>query len=418
LSNQITVLVLGTGVNGLGILRALYKCPEMDIGAVNFNKKDAGRFTRLARILNWQDPLVNPDEFKNRLYDLAQNQKRIILFPTNDIVIEILAELSNTLPGNLLYYRNSSDTVRALLDKSLAVGTAARAGLCTPKTCIATEKLNPRSANIHFPAIVKPHDVKLSKTLFKNFFITNENELEKVFNDYNNLISQLVIQEFIPGDDDQIYHCNLLINRDSQTIGVVEFQKLRQYLPQRGTTSYGQTLLSRTMVSCCQQLAEEAGYKGLMNVEFKRDSRTKQWIFIEVNLRLPVYSSIFPSTGVNLAYLYIDSLLKNFNYSVIANHTSIWMREENDFSNILTRKVKVPLKIWFRQIRKVNSFAYWYKKDPVPGFYIFGKILLFCLKRLLQITGQVSLVRREHNSLGLSILTLMEMCSYASSLIL
>ena len=393
MSNKIRVLVLDTGINGLGILRALHKFSELDIAAVNFNKKDAGSYTRLARILKWQDPVNHTDEFQSRLYDLSKNYYKTILIPTRDSEVDILAELSNSLPENLLYYRNPITTVKALTDKSLATGTATRAGLNIPRTEIISAKMKPQPAGFRFPVIIKPYGTNSSQTPFKNFVAHNEEEFQNILRDHNDLLSLSIIQEFVPGGDDQIYQCNLLLNHSKDIIGVVEFQKLRQYLPQQGVTSYGQATLSERMVSLCQQLAEEADYKGLMSVEFKMDSETKCLVYIEVNLRLPIYNAVFPAAGVNLAHLYAMSLLKKVHHPVFAKRTATWMDEENDLTNIVTRKVQTPLRVWCLQLIKANSFAYWNLKDPLPFLSVLNRLLVARFKKVLHFRSLTSIWR-------------------------
>ncbi len=384
-SNRIRVLVLGLGANGLGVSRALRAFSQLDVWAANFNKKDAGRFTRSAKILNWQDPANEPDEFKDRLFNLSKNGTRTILFPTRDVEVDLLAELSDSLPENLLYYRNSIATVKALADKNLVAETATQAGLDIPRTVIMSEKINPKLAGFRYPVLIKPLKQGSSQTPFKNIFVNSDEEFQKIFEDHDHLLNQTVIQEFIPGGDDHIYHCNILVDKNAKTIGVVEFQKIRQYLPLRGMTSYGQTILTRNMVPSCERLAKQAGYGGLMNVEFKKDTENKRWVFIEVNLRLPIFNSVFPETGVNLAYLYVKSLTEKLNPPVFADRTAKWMYEENDLANILTHKTPTSWRTWFRQFIKTNAFAYWNTKDPLPGLIAFWRIFVIGLKRIFPI---------------------------------
>jgi D-aspartate ligase len=386
-SNKIRVLVLGIGPNGLGIVRALRHCNDLDVWAVNINGSDPGRFTRFAKILNWKYPENDLSEFQTRLYDLNANHEKTILFPTRDIEIYLLAELSTTLPENFLFYRNSLDTVKALADKNLVAEIAEQAGLNIPRTVLLSEHSSPQAVGVRYPILIKPLAQSASQTPFKNIFVDNEEAFQDVLKKYDNLYEHTVVQEFIPGGDDHIYHCTLLIDNQSRTIGVIEFQKIRQYLPMRGMTSYGHTILTRDMVRLSERLVSQVGYKGLANVEFKKNANNGSWVFIEANLRLPIFNSVFPVSGVNLACLYVTSLLQKVDNPVYANRTATWMHEENDLANILTRKVQTSFRVWLIQMLKSDSYAFWYIKDPLPGLYSFVWIVFISIRKVLTVIG-------------------------------
>jgi D-aspartate ligase len=381
-SQKTRVLVLGLGANGLGIARALHSSPNLDVWAIIFGGRDAGNFTRRVRKINWRDEISDPAEFQSKLIKVCRDQTRTILFPTRDIEVNLLAELSDTLPDRFLYYRNASDIVKALSDKNRVRETAAKAGLHIPKTIFLSDPSDPALTGLRFPVLVKPLEQNVSQTPFKNIIIYNFEELQATFKKHPTLLNYVVLQEFIPGGDDHVFHCNLLIDNDAQTIAAVELQKIRQYLPLRGMTSYGQTLLTRQLLPQSEQLARQVGYKGLMNVEFKLDDENGHWVFIETNLRLPIFNSVFPKTGVDLANLYVQSLIEKVTSPVYAVSTATWMHEENDLANILTHKVQTTFKVWFNQFIRANSFAYWCVRDPLPGIYSWARIIFHGLIRI------------------------------------
>jgi D-aspartate ligase len=375
------VLVLGLGVNGLGVLRSLHRIPELDVWAINFGKSDAGRFTRLAKIIECNDPVHDPILFEYKLHQWCHDRGRTILFATRDNEVNLLAALANSLPDHFLFYRNSSDTVKALSDKNLVKETAIMAGLDIPRTIFLTNPNDPALASLRFPILIKPLNQSASQTPFKNLIAYRFDELQEVLKGNKEMVNHVVIQEFIPGGDDHVYECNILIDNDAQTVGMVEAQKIRQYLPLRGMTSYGRTLLTKELVPASEQLARQVGYKGLLNAEFKRDDENDRWVFIEANLRLTIFNAVFPLSGVNLANLYIRSLLGKVPSPIYATSTATWMHEENDLANIMTRKAQTPFRVWLRQFISTNSFAYWYIKDPVPGLYAWGRLIINGLKR-------------------------------------
>jgi D-aspartate ligase len=275
------VVVLGAGPNGLGIVRALHALEGLDVWNVDINGTNAGRYTRYAKTLKWNYLETDIHAFESMLNGLNSDGGKIILFPTRDLEVTLLGELSSTLPDRFLYYRNAAEKVNALADKNLVDETARRAGLDLPKTCFLTGPMNPLDMGFHFPVIMKPLGQNASQTPFKNYFAKDLQEFNKVLETYEGLYNNTIIQEFIPGGDDHVYECILLVDDRGQTIAAVEFQKIRQYLPMRGMTSFGRTLLTRDMVPLCERLTRLVGYTGLIDVELRRMMQTGDGFFLK-----------------------------------------------------------------------------------------------------------------------------------------
>ena len=376
------VLILGLGANGLGVLRALHKMPGLEVVAVELGTREPGGFSRLGKKIKWQEAVDDASALHDKLNQWCPDKRETILFPTRDIEVNLLAELANILPENFLFYRNPYAVVEALGDKNKVRESAISAGLEIPKTLLLTDINDPTLASFQFPVLIKPLKQNASQTPFKNKIVYSLEELDQLLHTGDTMINRVVLQEFIPGGDDHVQHCNLLINNQAQTIGVIELQKIRQYLPLRGMTSYGKTLLTRELLPMSERLAAAVGYKGLMNVEFKKDSANNRWVFIETNLRLPIFNSVFPKSGINLAQLYVRSLLEEIDQPVFATAEATWMHEENDLANVLTHKVDIKFTHWFGQFIRTNSFAYWRLSDPLPSLYVWYRNIINGLKKI------------------------------------
>jgi len=379
------VLVLGLGANGLGVVRSLYSFPEYKVIGVHFGRGDVGRFTRLVRKIACTEPIADAKALSEKIPEWCPGPVPTVIIPSRDIEVNLLSELADELPAHFLFYRNSNAAVRALSDKNLVQKTALQAGLEIPKTLFLTDPEDAALVGLRYPLLLKPLRSNVSQTPFKNIMVHNESELHRVLQK-EELVNHVVLQEFIPGGDDHVYHCNLLIDRRSRTIGVVELQKIRQYVRLRGMTSYGSTLLTRELLPMCERLAAVVGYKGLMNIEFKKDDENDRWVFIETNLRLPIFNSVFARAGVNLAHLYVQSLLEEPPSSpAFASRTATWMHEENDLANILMRRVDAKFSQWFWQFIRSDSYAYWFSYDPLPSIYLWCWMIYRQCKRLFSI---------------------------------
>jgi hypothetical protein len=86
----------------------------------------------------------------------------------------------------------------------------------------------------------------------------------------------------------------------------------------------------------------------------------------------------------------VTSLLGRESAPVYATRTATWMHEENDLSNVFTRKVEMPLRVWLGQFLKSDSYAFWDRKDPLPGLYSFGHIFLLSLRKVFYLLSLVT----------------------------
>lgn len=362
------VLVLGLGPVGIGILRSLKKCGGIRVfGVVLDPETEKGRFTRLCTVLHWANPKYREDEFIRTLIQWAENREKVIVFTTRDEEVHLLARYADILPFNILYYRNSSQMVRCLDDKVLANELAQSCGLTTPRSYPIKRKEAPDK--FRFPGIIKPTAIPPKGFPDKNLLVEDTDALHSALDTYPCLINRSILQEYIPGGDDQVYQCTALIGKKGDMLGSIEIRKLRQYPVGRGIACFAHTLRHKELSDLCGILAKKSGITGLISVEFKKDMRDGQWVFIEANLRMPGYNSLFSCTDVNLSKMYISDLPGEHDNTQKAENSKqfYWMREELDLSNIVNKKVNIPISEWFKDVLRTDAFAFWHRTDPMPG---------------------------------------------------
>ncbi len=392
-SPRADVLVLGLGPGGLGILRSLQGCDDIRKYGVTFNPlTEKGRLTRLCSVLSWPDPRSDEDGFAASLIRWAEQREKVIVFPTRDDEVFWLAEHADILPPNILYYRNYCGQVNRLANKFLATELAEACGLKVPHSVDIAENI-PVTTDFVFPGIIKPSSVVPRDFPHKNLIVENSEKLKDILDMYPSLLNASILQEYIPGEDDRMYECNILVGQSGTTLASVEFRKLRQYPVGRGLASFGHTFADKKLCQISEKLMKTAGIRGPVNFEFKKDSRDERLVFIEANVRMPAYSSIYSCTGVNLTQIYVDDLLGESRSDQHNNDAKIccWMHEDLDAANVLTRKVDIGIAEWLGYLMKTDAFAFWYKDDPVPGivnFYQFIRNSLNRMSRILRGRGE------------------------------
>ncbi|NJL58322.1 MAG: hypothetical protein HC887_00425 [Desulfobacteraceae bacterium] len=226
--------------------------------------------------------------------------------------------------------------------------------------------------------------------LHKNLIVEDADEFYAALDTYPCLLDASILQEYIPGGDDQVYQCTALIGTQGTMLGSIEIRKLRQYPVRRGIACFAYTLLHRELSDLCNLLVRKSGLVGFISAEFKKDYRNGQWVFIEANLRMPGYNSLFECTDINFVQMYISDLLGEYHYPEKLENSRkyYWMREELDLSNVVNKRVDIGMIGWLRELMRTDTFAFWHRDDPMPGMANFAQIANSFLNMLMRIIIQ------------------------------
>ena len=115
-----------------------------------------------------------------------------------------------------------------------------------------------------------------------------------------------MVQELVPGGDDELYTVGSYIAADGTVLGLFCGRKLRQTPPGVGTCRVGEALWVDDVVDAALRLLREFEFHGISQVEFKRDPRDGRYKLMEVNPRLWQWHSLAAALGVDfprIAYL-------------------------------------------------------------------------------------------------------------------
>ena len=117
-----------------------------------------------------------------------------------------------------------------------------------------------------------------------------------------------MVQELVPGGDDALYTVGSYIGRDGRALGVFCGRKLRQTPPGIGTCRVGEAVWVQEVVDDSLRLLGGFDYRGLSQVEFKRDPRDGRYKLMEINARLWQWHGLATACGVDLPRIAYDDL--------------------------------------------------------------------------------------------------------------
>ena len=110
-----------------------------------------------------------------------------------------------------------------------------------------------------------------------------------------------LVQERIDGDDTHMGALTFYVGRDGsmQAFGAAQ-TLLEDHAPtMRGNAVAMVCRVWPDLMEKCQQLVAELGYTGLGEVDVKRDPKTGEWLFLELNPRVGRNSYYMAAAGVN-----------------------------------------------------------------------------------------------------------------------
>ncbi|MEE4276522.1 MAG: PIG-L family deacetylase, partial [Thermoleophilia bacterium] len=186
-----------------------------------------------------------------------------------------------------------------LLDKRTQLEAAARAGVAAPWTRWGpAAELEAAAAECPYPAILKPAFSHLGVKALgaKALRCADAGELRAALARTGDI--ELLLQEYVPGDDDQLYTAGLFVCAD----GHVAFtgRKLKQHPPGLGIARLAETVDAPGLVPGGVALLAELGYEGISQVEYKRDARDGSFRLMEANFRPWTWMGLATACGTNL----------------------------------------------------------------------------------------------------------------------
>jgi len=280
---SIAAAVVDVGwVNGLAAVRSLGRA-GIRVLAVDHRPSALGFRSKYA------EPLLSPDPFmdEHRFVNFVRALGEVVVFPTHDDVLKAIAQYADDL--DVLTPFPDWELLERVQSKRAQLEQAAAAGIDIPRSEPGT-----------FPVIVKPDRSVEFKRRHKRqaFRCETPAELEEALTRTEEFGP--IVQELIPGGDDTLYTVGSYLDADGRALGVFCGRKLRQTPPGIGTCRVGEAVWVQEVVDAALTLLRAFGYRGISQVEFKRDPRDGRYKLMEINARLWQWHGLATACGVDV----------------------------------------------------------------------------------------------------------------------
>jgi predicted ATP-grasp superfamily ATP-dependent carboligase len=260
----------------------------------------------------------DPESLRRFLLDFARRQPlRPVLIPTADPDLLLLSQLRAELEPHFLLPLATPALVETLTDKIQFADFAMQRGLPVPATHTprSPSQLAALSPRLRFPIVVKPPhprawSAEVNETIAHNkkaLIVADATELLRVSGELFRRELCFLVQEYIPGGDEEHYELQAYLDADARPLAWFSGQKIRVWPPHAGSGCFVKSTYVEPMVAAGLQALRAMRFTGLANLDFKRDSHTGEFKLLEINPRVSQWNILASACGVNLpAIAYAD----------------------------------------------------------------------------------------------------------------
>lgn len=377
---QIPVVMLGANFyTALGAIRTLGR-RGVPVFALDYHFPTA--YALASRYVTKKLLAPNINDAENALVDYlvqlgSDFEERPVLMATADNYALLISRHAELLARYYRFPNNQLGLLEKIIDKKGLNELSSEHDFLTPLTFVVDRHtdLNTLLENIPLPCIIKP---ALSHKFVKVFrqkclLVHDFDELKKAFAVVLESNLEVMVQEIIPGFDDQMYVFDFYVNHQGIITHTFSAQKLRQFPINYGSSTLTHQLYDRKLTEQGLEYVRRLDYRGYGEIEFKKDPRTGEYCLIEINARLSTLNILFDKCGLEFTYvMYRDLIGKPLPEKHITEDCpwAFWHAYEDAISvAAYLRKKQLTLREVIKPwLSHHKAHAVWAADDPKPLF--------------------------------------------------
>ena len=368
------VVVLGmfNGPNEIGIVRDLGR-RGVPVLMTDNNSGGSRVPSRYAAKRLVPDPHHDDEGFLDELERIARDlpQRAVLFAGRDDYLLPVVGAAERLDPYFLMPFSRQGVMTR-LLDKWQQFEAAQRVGVDAPRSALLLSAADAEAAvaDFAFPAILKPTTAQAGQRHLgmKVVPVKTAAHLPEAYA-RSSVCGPLLIQEHIPGEDDETYYLGSYLNEQSQPLAVFTGRRLRQYPRGFGAARSAESVWVPEVADAGLRLLQELRFHGVSHVEFKRDHRDGRYKLIEINARHYGTNALAAASGVDLsAAAYNDVLGRPFAASRQREGVR-WLIARRDVPASVQEILRGEMspREWLASLRGTRVDGVFSFDDPIPG---------------------------------------------------
>ena len=300
--------------------------------------------------------------------------RRAILIATSDETTQFVADHAAALREHFVFQDNPPELVRALASKREMFDLATRHGVPTPHTTFpqCLQDVEAYADRGRFPVMLKGiYGNRLQlRTQKKMVLVQSPKELIEMYRRLEDPEQpNLMLQEYIPGGDDQVYIFNGYFDRTSECVVGFTGHKIRQFPVHVGCASLGECRWNPRVAELTTGFMKAVGYQGILDIGYRLDPRDGEYKVLDINPRIGQAFRLFVAqNGHDVARaLYLD-FTGQPQPPVTRREGRRWLIEDFDLISSLHyhREGSLGFLEWCRSFKGVEEAAWFNWRDPAP----------------------------------------------------
>lgn len=224
------------------------------------------------------------------------------LFPSADEEVRLIAQYHDELSSTFRLCTPGWETTKWFADKTLTYQRAAALKIDYPRTYEIAHARDLSRLDFRFPLILKPavKEGDNALTQSKVWRVNDRDMLARLFHDAMAMAGDggLIVQELVPGDGSTQFSYAAVCQDGLPVLSMVA-RRLRQHPANYGTGTFVETVHNDVIETLAERLLASVGYSGMVEMEFKLDSRDNSYKLLDVNPRVWTWNSIGTVAGVD-----------------------------------------------------------------------------------------------------------------------
>lgn len=377
------VVVVNCKLGALAIMRSLGRLgvPLYGVDADPRSPAMLSRYCRERFLYGFDED--RPAEFLDRLLEVGRRLGRpAILIPTSDETAQFVLDHAEPLGRQYIFPKSSPEMTRRLVSKKGMYEMALEHGVPTPVTLFPKnlEDVKVFLAKITFPVMLKGiYGNRLQARSREKMVIVHSPEqlIEKYRAMEDPEMPNLMIQEYIPGDDDQIYIFNGYFDRSSRCLAGFTGHKIRQFPVHVGCASLGVCRSNEIVATTTTRFMAAIGYQGILDIGYRYDPRDGLYKVLDANPRVGQAFRLFVAQNDMdvVKALYLD-LTGQDQFAIVPREGRRWLIEDFDVISSLHYYQEGTLRPlqWLRSFKGVEEAAWFSWRDPRPFVVMLGRL--------------------------------------------
>jgi D-aspartate ligase len=302
---MIPVVVLGGNLGGLGVVRSL---AGGGMSIFVLDKEDGGvaSWSRFSRFISLRG--CSGKDLVQGLIDASiRIGGRPVLIMTTDSDVNTVSAFRSDLEPYFRVTLPAAEMVQKLYDKAQFQILAEREGLSVPRGVILSKLSDLElTTELNFPLVVKPADkapLVSNRENDRPVRVETRVEAYRVTLRMMEKAGRLAIQEWIEGEDSDIYFSLFVCDAAGKVVAMFSGRKLVCDPPDVGITAIciAAPEINEELTNLSRQFIERVGYKGIGGLEFKRDRRSGRLVITEPTVgRIDWQEEIATFCGTNI----------------------------------------------------------------------------------------------------------------------